>query len=403
MASVETVSASEPGWLRRRFSRWIALGQYGFPFSIGRSATPVGRFRALARRSRMAGAARLPARLAMTLAWPVGALVTANRRRRLARARGRPFGLRRLADMYWLALRHNIPPLEHEVFGFEAPARRAAMQDYVYWNDLPALSALAARCGAEVRDAQDKDRFARICAGLGLAHAPTLAVFENGAQTAPTAAFIAEAPRLWVKALRLKGGAGAMQWTRVGDGYADAQGRRVPAADLTELLRGQDCIVQPVIDNHPDIARVSNGALAALRIVTGMDGDGEATLVTALMALPYGPHATSVGAIVCSIDPHTGRLRHAALGNGDPIERHPDTGAELAAIALPFWRESLALAQHAHVAGFARFPFLGWDVALSPDGPQLLEANVGWGAHFHQMLDGPIVHTAFTRLVSQYV
>ena len=72
-------------------------------------------------------------------------------------------------------------------------------------------------------------------------------------------------------------------------------------------------------------------------------------------------------------------------------------------ITLPFWHESIELVRRAHAAAFPRFPFLGWDVALTKDGPILLETNSGWGAIFHQMLDGPLGHTAFSRLVSQYV
>jgi len=30
----------------------------------------------------------------------------------------------------------------------------------------------------------------------------------------------------------------------------------------------------------------------------------------------------------------------------------------------------------------------------------LLETNSGWGALFHQMLDGPLGHSAFSRLVA---
>lgn len=43
------------------------------------------------------------------------------------------------------------------------------------------------------------------------------------------------------------------------------------------------------------------------------------------------------------------------------------------------------------------------DVALTKDGPLLLETNSGWGAIFHQWLDGPLGHTAFARLVDGHV
>jgi hypothetical protein len=398
---------------RHHFGKWIALSQYGFPFSIGRYSSPVGRFRALARRScfaRRSHLMRMLAAGAMTLGWPFGAFSTALRTRAWMRQRAQaPHGTRVLLDMYWLALRHSIPPLEYALFRFNEPERRKSMHEYLYWNDLPGLAALNARLGADNRDVQDKDRFAQICASKGLPHVATLAVFDGGKQTHPIMPFVPEAPTLWTKALRLKGGAGGAKWIRDGGAYRNKHGRVVPAASLAEEFRKQDCLVQPFIENHPDIARVSNDDLVALRIVTGMNEKGEAEFVATLIALPYG--VCSVGAILCSVDPGNGRIiRHVALQGdkpiiqGDePITLHPDTGTSIAGIVLPYWHESLDLVRRAHAGAFSRFAFLGWDVALTKDGPLLLETNSGWGAMFHQMLDGPLGHTSFSRLVSRYV
>jgi hypothetical protein len=148
---------------------------------------------------------------------------------------------------------------------------------------------------------------------------------------------------------------------------------------------------------------VTNGALAALRIVTGMDGRGEAAFVTSLMGLPHGTHTTSVAAILCSIERETGRIQYAAYPGGEKVANHPDTGAPILGIVLPFWRESIALVRRAHATAFPRFAFLGWDIALTKAEPILLETNSGWTALFHQMLDGPLGHTSFSRLLAQYV
>ena len=407
-ADVQLVSAGLPrlGFFRQRFGKWVALGKYGFPFSIGRATTPVDRFRALARRSRFAWRGRSVRRLtniAMTFGWPFGAFAAALRNCRFARAHGRDYGLRQFADMYWLALRYSIPPIEYALYRFDDPERRKDMHEYVYWNDLPGLGALIARRAADNRDVQDKDRFADICTQHGFPHVPTLAVFDRGRQISPAAPFVPDASALWVKALRLKGGAGGAKWVRTGDVYCDAQGRRVSAVGLAEEFRKQDCLVQPFVENHPDIAPITNGALAAVRIVTGMDERGAAQFVASHIGLPYGARVTSVAAILCSIASDTGRIQFAALSDGEPVAIHPDSGMPIAGIVLPFWQESVELVRRAHAAAFARFAFLGWDVALTKEGPILLETNSGWGAIFHQMLDGPIGRTAFSRLVAQYV
>lgn len=396
-----------PGFLLRRFGKWIALGHYGFPFSIGRYSSPVGRFRALARRSRFATRVRLVralAGVAMTLAWPFGAFSTALEIRAWMRRRGQaPNGVQVLQDMYWLALRHCIPPLEYALYCFEKAERRANMHEFIYWNDLPGLSAINARLGADNRDVQDKDRFARLCAEHGLPYVATLAVFDRGRQIYPEAPFAPDAPVIWTKALRLSGSMGAAKWTKDGASYRNAAGRNLSAAQLADEFCKQDCIVQRFLENHSDIARVSNGALASLRIVTGMDRRGHAEFVTSLLALPHGDGETSGNGILCCIDRASGKIRHAASVNGEEVKIHPDTGAPIVGITLPYWHESVDLVLRTHAIAFSRFAFLGWDVALTADGPLLLETNSGWGALFHQMLDGPLGHTAFSRLVAQYV
>jgi len=393
------------GVFLHRYRKWIALGQYGFPFSAGPCPTPVTRFRALARRTRFARKGQLfraLAHIAMTLGWPVGACFTARATyARMKRGKG-PHAMRVFFDMIWLALRHSIPPLEYALYRFNEPARRKDLHEYVYWNDLPGLSALNAGLGADNRDVQDKDRFARICAANGFPHVQPLAVFENGRQVHPAMPFTPDVAQIFVKALRLKGGAGGAKWIRDGAAYRDSGGRRVPAAKLGDEFRKEDCLVQPFIENHPVIALVTNGALASLRIVTGLDGCEGAEFVTSLITLPHGKCNTSVGGIICSIERETGRVRHAAFPDGGGVESHPDTGLPIVGIMLPFWHASIELVRRAHKVAFARFAFLGWDIALTHDGPVLLETNSGWGALFHQVLDGPLGHTAFSRLVGRY-
>jgi len=340
----------------------------------------------------------------MTLSWPFGEFSTALTTRARMRERGQaPHGARVFVDMYWLALRHSIPPLEYALYRFNEAERRKDMHEYIYWNDLPGLAALNAKLEADNRDVQDKDRFAEICAMNDYPHVPTLAMFERGKQIHPAAPFVPDAPVLWTKALRLKGGAGSAKWIRDGEAYSDSHGRRVPSAKLTDEFSKQECIVQPFLENHPTIAPVTNGALASLRIVTGMDKHGEAEFIASLIGLPHGARETSVSGVLCSIERETGRIRNAAMPNGEPVSHHPDTAAPIIGIDLPFWPECVELVRRAHATAFSRFAFLGWDIALTQKGPILLETNSGWGAIFHQMLDGPLGHTAFSRLVSQYV
>ena len=102
-ASGPLTTPIRPGFFRRRIGKYIALSQYGFPFSWGASPTPVARFRALARSARFAGHGGLTvlAHAAMTLAWPFGAALTAVKTIRRTRHNGKTsHGARVFFDMY---------------------------------------------------------------------------------------------------------------------------------------------------------------------------------------------------------------------------------------------------------------------------------------------------------------
>jgi hypothetical protein len=56
------------------------------------------------------------------------------------------------------------------------------------------------------------------------------------------------------------------------------------------------------------------------------------------------------------------------------IEKHPDSGAMIRGFHLPCWAQLRPFAEHAH-EGFSDRVVVGWDIALTADGPILVEAN----------------------------
>jgi hypothetical protein len=159
-----------------------------------------------------------------------------------------------------------------------------------------------------------------------------------------------------------------------------------------------DCIVQPCLENHPSLAPLSDGSLVVFRIITGIDRAGCVTVVDAMAQLPYGGPA---GRQIFAAVEEAGDLRSPRLRGRHPIAHHPDTGAVLAGAVVPFWPDTIDLVVRAHggVPEFARFIFLGWDVAITGAGPSLIETNHGWGEFNHQLGDGvPLGDTALTGI-----
>ena len=79
------------------------------------------------------------------------------------------------------------------------------------------------------------------------------------------------------------------------------------------------------------------------------------------------------GAVGVGIDIQTGKAI-AAVQHNQPIRFHPDTGADLMTLAVPFWREHLTMAAKGYeMTGLG---YLGADIVLDKErGPMVLELN----------------------------
>lgn len=387
-----------------------SLSKFGFPFMPPDAcASPMKRLRGSARKAVHAHRPPLQrwlVRMVMTLTWPFGALADTILSLRLsALPLSFPARLSFGAHMWLLALRENVPPLEYGLYRLYEPTRRGRAGEYLYWSEGNIFRFLNALSGADNDDVQDKGRFAEICRVHGLPCIPTLAIFRGGRQVFPDIPFLPSQPCIWVKDLAGKQCSGAGKWRLQEGGYHDAAGRTRSSEELVSSWRKRDCIVQPCLGNHPELASLScaDGTLADIRIITGIEPDGTVHLITHQITLPWGGFANRPRSVMGLLDDE-GRIVRTLYATGEAVERHPETGAVFADVVVPWWREARELAMRAHRQAFPRFVFLGWDIAITADGPVLIETNAGPGVLHHQLLDDmPLGRTAFPMIAHQYL
>jgi hypothetical protein len=90
----------------------------------------------------------------------------------------------------------------------------------------------------------------------------------------------------------------------------------------------------------------------------------------------------TTGNLIAYGDQDAGILRGAVniheCGSGmKVVEAHPETGVAFDGFRLPFWSDAVELVTGAQ-RYFAELPTLGWDIALTGDGPAIIEANSRW-------------------------
>ena len=89
-------------------------------------------------------------------------------------------------------------------------------------------------------------------------------------------------------------------------------------------------------------------------------------------------NAGQTGNLAAAIDLQTGQITRVINGTGlDIVEvaLHPDTGIPLKTLSVPDWRLVLDFTFNAALA-LPKLRFQQWDIALSNDGPLVLEVNL---------------------------
>lgn len=214
----------------------------------------------------------------------------------------------------------------------------------------------------------DKRRFAERCRAAGLPHAETIATVDDGIVTIHAD----PADRtLIMKPVRGEGGDGVKMIGPVSD-------RPSLQARLSEVK--VDTVVQPFIRVHPALSDVSLSALPTVRIVTILNEANEPEAVSATFRCPSDPRARvdnmKAGGLIVPVDLRDGMLGTACFGyGGQDHEIHPASGAPITGRRLPDWAGAMALVLGAHATAFADYVLIGWDVALTPEGPLLIEGN----------------------------
>jgi len=217
----------------------------------------------------------------------------------------------------------------------------------------------------------DKRRFAVRCAAAGLPHPVTIALCTYG-----RIQLIAEPAgrELVAKPANGEGGSGVRKLGAVAD-----------AAALHSMLSTKQdfrsiSVVQLCIRVHPALQDIALGALPTVRIVTMKDERGIPEVVSATFRCPTDPLALvdnmKAGGLIAAVALDTGTLGVACRGyGGGDLTHHPVTGADIHARTLPDWQAAKSLVVRAHGEAFADYTLIGWDVALTPDGPLLIEGN----------------------------
>ena len=178
---------------------------------------------------------------------------------------------------------------------------------------------------------------------------------------------------------------------------------------VQRLCTGRDgpLLVQSFIDQHQEITSLIGPAIGCVRVITFLE-NGQPTILRAFWKIPTGGAIADNlwrGNLIASIDEMTGKIgavrAHAGL-DAPVVSHHPDTGAFLKDVVMPFWDQVRHLCCDAALL-MRGMPLVGWDVAIGRDGPVMVEANSVPSAELTQYPDqrGFLVGDLLSRIEAE--
>ena len=142
-------------------------------------------------------------------------------------------------------------------------------------------------------------------------------------------------------------------------------------------------IVEDVVVPHDDIKKICDSGLSTIRLIT-LNINGKLVILDSVFMIINGGivncEVTGGGLSAC-IDVNSGIVVSDAVDvNRNYYSNHPISGEVIKGFQIPFWNEVLSLANEVYnkVPGVN---YIGWDIAITNDGPIIIEGNASWPSH----------------------
>ena len=147
-----------------------------------------------------------------------------------------------------------------------------------------------------------------------------------------------------------------------------------------QVILNSNYVHTEVIKQHELINRIHSTSINTLRMITLITSSGDIEIVSVFMRFGVGDsvvdNASSGGFFVgINLDDGTLKSRGHFLPQfgGEEITEHPESGFKFEGFSIPYYREACEIITNAVKVIPNRF--IGWDVAICPNGPVIIEAN----------------------------
>lgn len=246
---------------------------------------------------------------------------------------------------------------------------------------------------------RDKFVFSQFVSSLGIATPRSLALLDSERitwidtnVTAPLAAIVARSDVVldgFCKRLGGIQGDGAFP-LRLEAGALYVRDRQISISELQRRLDDR-YFLQQRIQQHALLSSMHPSSVNTVRLITFARGSSIELFAAAMRIGARGKSVDNwaAGGLIVAIDPQRGELRGEGFykpGYGGRTNRHPDSGVEFEGFKIPYFSEAVELVCRLH-SYLRDIHSIGWDVAITPDGPTVIEGNDDWEGGIPMVLE----------------
>lgn len=142
------------------------------------------------------------------------------------------------------------------------------------------------------------------------------------------------------------------------------------------LVERDQTLLEEVIEQHPDLARLYPQSVNTVRMITYLDSADTLHVIASVLRIGNGDVIDNFasGGMFTMLDDAGVAQAPGVDKQSNIYEVHPVTGVRITGFAVPKFDEITSM-----IATAARrlptVPYVGWDIAITADGPALIEAN----------------------------
>lgn len=150
---------------------------------------------------------------------------------------------------------------------------------------------------------------------------------------------------------------------------------------IKTMLKKKYDLVEEYVIQHPDLMELSPSGLNTVRIITQLN-KGKVDFLGARLRISVNSHVDNMAAgnLAAPINIKTGIVEGPGVYSDITKKEesiHPVTGKKIEGFQIPFWKDTIKMVTSAALYSQEN-KSVGWDIAITEEGPELIEGNHNW-------------------------